>query len=223
MLLRNLKNGGLPSGLLIAFGKTTQKIRRCGCAETIYQAVYVYATGELNPELAASRRRGRKRRKPRKTATQRTPRFVDKMVPISKRPTDVDDRVVPGHWEGDLIAGAQNRSAVATLVERNTRYVVLGHLPDNHGAGAVPVHQPRVDDKRVDENGERKRFASATLPRWARKSADVSAVLPLLYLRGLSTNDFGPALEQFLGSGHGLSASAIAVDHPVAGRGHGVP
>ena len=77
-------------------------------------------------------------------------------------------------------------------------------------AGAVPVRQPRVDDRRVDEDtGERKRFASAILPRWARKSAEVSAVLPLLYLRGLSTNDFGPALEQFLGSGHGLSASAI--------------
>src|SRR5699024_1191466 len=77
-------------------------------------------------------------------------------------------------------------------------------------AGAVPVRQPRVDDRRVDENtGERQRFASAILPRWARKSAEVSAVLPLLYLRGLSTNDFGPALEQFLGSGHGLSSSAI--------------
>lgn len=77
-------------------------------------------------------------------------------------------------------------------------------------AGSVPVRQPRVDDRRVDENtGERQRFASAILPRWARKSAEVSAVLPLLYLRGLSTNDFGPALEQFLGSGHGLSASAI--------------
>src|SRR5690625_3588855 len=76
-------------------------------------------------------------------------------------------------------------------------------------AGAVPVRQPRVDDRRVDENGERQRFASAILPRWARKSAEVSAVLPLLYLRGLSTNDFGPALEQFLGSGHGLSSSTI--------------
>src|SRR5699024_3302703 len=77
-------------------------------------------------------------------------------------------------------------------------------------AGAVSVRQPRVDDKRIDEaTGERRRFASAILPRWARKSAQVSAVLPLLYLRGLSTNDFGPALARFMGSGHGLSASAI--------------
>ena len=107
------------------------------CAETIYQAIYVHARGELKRELAASLRRGRRRRKPRKTAEQRTPRFVDEMVSISERPSDANDRVLPGHWEGDLIAGTQNRSAVATLVERSTRYVVLGHLPGDHGAAAV--------------------------------------------------------------------------------------
>lgn len=107
------------------------------CAETIYQAIYVHAKGELKRELTASLRRGRKRRRPRKTAEQRTPRFVDEMAPISGRPNDVDDRVLAGHWEGDLITGTQNRSAVATLVERSTRYVLLGHLPGDHGAQAV--------------------------------------------------------------------------------------
>ena len=77
-------------------------------------------------------------------------------------------------------------------------------------AGAVPVRQPRVNDKRTDEvTGKRKRFASAILPAWARKSPKVAEVLPLLYLHGLSSGDFGPALEQFLGSGAGLSASTI--------------
>ncbi|QDC17419.1 IS256 family transposase [Rhodococcus ruber] len=77
-------------------------------------------------------------------------------------------------------------------------------------AGAVAVKAPRVNDKRTDpDTGERKRFASAILPAWARKSTEVSEVLPLLYLHGLSTSDFGPALEQFLGSGAGLSASSI--------------
>ncbi len=79
-------------------------------------------------------------------------------------------------------------------------------------AGAVPVRAPRVNDNRVDEAtgpGQRCRFSSAILPAWARKSPQVAEVLPLLYLHGLSSNDFGPALEQFLGAGHGLSPATI--------------
>ena len=77
-------------------------------------------------------------------------------------------------------------------------------------AGAVPVKAPRVNDRRVDvATGERKRFASAILPAWARKSPQVAEVLPLLYLHGLSSGDFAPALEQFLGSAAGLSPATI--------------
>jgi putative transposase len=77
-------------------------------------------------------------------------------------------------------------------------------------AGAVPVRQPRVNDKRIDPTtGERMRFSSAILPAWSRKSPRVAEVLPLLYLHGLSSSDFGPALEQFLGSDQGLSAATI--------------
>ena len=77
-------------------------------------------------------------------------------------------------------------------------------------AGAVTVKAPRVNDRRIDDaTGERCRFSSAILPAWARKSPQVAEVLPLLYLHGLSSSDFGPALEQFLGSGAGLSASVI--------------
>ncbi len=77
-------------------------------------------------------------------------------------------------------------------------------------AGAVEVTAPRVNDRRVDpDTGARQRFSSAILPAWARKSPQMSEVLPLLYLHGLSTRDFGPALEQFLGSGAGLSATTI--------------
>jgi putative transposase len=77
-------------------------------------------------------------------------------------------------------------------------------------AGAVPVRAPRVNDKRTDPvTGERQRFSSAILPAWCRKSPRMAEVLPLLYLHGLSTQDFGPALEQFLGSGAGLSASTV--------------
>ena len=77
-------------------------------------------------------------------------------------------------------------------------------------AGAVSVTAPRVNDKRIDaDTAERQRFSSAILPAWARKSPQMTEVLPLLYLHGLSTSDFGPALEQFLGSSAGLSATTI--------------
>jgi transposase-like protein len=77
-------------------------------------------------------------------------------------------------------------------------------------AGAIDVHAPRVNDKRIDgATGERKRFSSAILPAWCRRSPKITDVLPLLYLHGLSGGDFVPALEQFLGSSAGLSASTI--------------
>ena len=77
-------------------------------------------------------------------------------------------------------------------------------------AGAIEVVAPRVNDNRVDpETGKRQRFSSAILPPWARKTPHVQEVLPLLYLHGLSSQDFGPALGQFLGSTKGLSAATI--------------
>ena len=77
-------------------------------------------------------------------------------------------------------------------------------------AGPVTVKAPRVNDKRLDEvTGQRRRFASSILPAWARKSPRVAEVLPLLYLHGMSSNDFAPALTQFLGTAHGLSPATI--------------
>ena len=77
-------------------------------------------------------------------------------------------------------------------------------------SGAIEVKAPRVNDRRTDpETGERKRFSSAILPPWARKSPRIAEVLPLLYLHGLSTGDFVPALEQFLGSAAGLSPATV--------------
>jgi transposase-like protein len=78
------------------------------------------------------------------------------------------------------------------------------------GAGPLEVQAPRVNDRRVDEEtGERMRFRSSILPPWARKSPKVAEVLPLMYLHGMSSGDFAPALEEFFGSAAGLSASVI--------------
>ena len=105
--------------------------------ETIYQALYFQARGGLKREVQAAIRTGRTRRKPHRDPHARTSRFVDPMVMISERPAEVEDRAVPGHWEGDLIMGAANKSAIGTLVERTTRYCMLLHLPDGHSAEQV--------------------------------------------------------------------------------------
>jgi len=105
--------------------------------ETIYQALYVQGRGELRRELARALRTGRARRKPQRQAAARQPRFAHPMVMISERPAEADDRAVPGHWEGDLVIGKDGASAIGTLVERATRYVMLVHLPKGRSAEDV--------------------------------------------------------------------------------------
>ena len=105
--------------------------------ETIYQALYFQARGGLKREVAQALRSGRTRRQPHRTPDQRNHRFVDPMIMISDRPAEIADRAVPGHWEGDLIMGEANKTAIATLVERATRYTMLVPLPDGHHAEAV--------------------------------------------------------------------------------------
>ncbi len=105
--------------------------------ETIYQALYVQGRGELRRELTRCLRTGRAVRRPRRMPDQRGQRSIPDKVMISQRPPEAADRAVPGHWEGDLIIGADNRSAIGTLVERSTRFVMLLHLPRRHGAEEV--------------------------------------------------------------------------------------
>jgi transposase, IS30 family len=106
--------------------------------ETIYKALYVQGRGELRRELTKCLRTGRGLRKPRKrTRVTNGAGRIPGMVNISERPAEVNDRAVPGHWEGDLIIGKDQASQIGTLVERSTGYVQLLHLPQTRGADVV--------------------------------------------------------------------------------------
>ncbi|MGH3869036.1 MAG: IS30 family transposase [Pseudonocardiaceae bacterium] len=105
--------------------------------ETIYQELYVQGRGELRRELTRCLRTGRALRRSRRIPDQRGRRGIPGKVMISERPAEAEDRAVPGHGEGDLITGKDNASAIGTLVERSTRFVMLLHLPGRHGADEV--------------------------------------------------------------------------------------
>lgn len=109
--------------------------------ETIYQALYVESRGALKRELVACLRSGRALRAPRARTRRQAWAHLTPEAVISERPTEADDRAVPGHWEGDLVIGL-GRSAIGTFVERATRFTMLVHLPRDKGYG----EQPRINN-----------------------------------------------------------------------------
>ena len=106
------------------------------CRETIYNAIYALPVGELRKELIICLRQGKSTRKPRTGGVDRRNQIPD-MVSIHVRPPEVEDRLVPGHWEGDLIKGKNNASAVGTLVERSSGYLMLVKMNDATATSAV--------------------------------------------------------------------------------------
>ena len=206
-------------------------------AETIYQALYVQARGALKREVATALRTGRARRKPHRRPDQRTPRFVDEMVMISERPAEVEDRAVPGHWEGDLIMGAGNASAIVTLVERSYRYVMLGHLPGGHTAEKVrdvlvdliatlPAHlRGSLTWDQGTEMAAHKQFSVATgVPvyfcdphsPWQRGSNEnTNGLLRQYFPKGTDLNIYGPEdLEHVSQELNGRPRQTLGWDNP---------
>jgi transposase, IS30 family len=107
--------------------------------ETIYRSLFLQARGALRKELTACLRTGRTQRCSHKRTEHSGVGRLPGMIMISERPAEVMDRAIPGHWEGDLIVGKGNRSAIGTLVERSSRYVILFHLPHGRTAEHVRV------------------------------------------------------------------------------------
>lgn len=106
--------------------------------ETIYSSLYLQGKGGLKKELISALRSGRLRRRPRRRGEQaKRANVLGDITPISQRPPEAADRAFPGHWEGDLLMGAFNRSALVTVVERRSRFLLLGDLPEGHDAQAV--------------------------------------------------------------------------------------
>jgi IS30 family transposase len=110
--------------------------------ETIYRSLYVQSRGELRWQLTQKLRSGRRTRRAQGPAETRG--RIPEMIPIAQRPPEVDDRRVPGHWEGDLLVGAGGKSAIVTLVERQTRYVLLAALEDQTSLHVTDVLAERI-------------------------------------------------------------------------------
>lgn len=139
--------------------------------EAIYQALYIQGRGALRRELTACLRTGRALRVPRARVQGRGKGFVTPEVLISARPPAVEDRAVPGHWEGDLILGLRS-SAIGTLVERTTRFTMLLHLPPmpGHGTGARVKNGPALAGHGAEAVRDAIARAMASLPEHLRQS-----------------------------------------------------
>lgn len=106
--------------------------------ETVYQALFLQARGELRTQLKLALRTGRVQRVPHGSTRPKQARIAG-MVNINERPAEVEDRAVPGHWEGDMIIGKGGKSQIATLVERHTRFVMLARVPYDRSADRVSL------------------------------------------------------------------------------------
>jgi IS30 family transposase len=180
--------------------------------ETIYQALFIQGRGALRRDLTTRLRTGRALRRPRRRVDGRADpdrRIPDKVM-ISERPAEAEDRAVPGHWEGDFVMGKNNRSAVATLVERTTRFLILLHLPGPHDAIAFQNATVEAMSK-LPEQLRRSLTWDQGLEMRNHKQISIAAEVPIYFCdphspwqRGTNENTNG-LLRQYLPKGTDLS------------------
>ena len=180
--------------------------------ETIYQALFIQGRGALRRDLTTRLRTGRALRRPRRRVDGRADsdrRIPDKVL-ISERPAEAEDRAVPGHWEGDFVMGKNNRSAVATLVERSTRFLILLHLPGPHDAVALQNATVEAMSK-LPEQLRRSLTWDQGLEMRNHKQISIAAEVPIYFCdphspwqRGTNENTNG-LLRQYLPKGTDLS------------------
>jgi IS30 family transposase len=181
--------------------------------ETIYQSLYVQGRGELRRELARCLRSGRAQR--RSQGFVQTRGKIPNMVMIADRPAEVADRAVPGHWEGDLIIGANGHSAVGTLVERSTRFVLLLHLGRDRSALGVEEAMKKAIATLPDELVRSVTWDSQGSEMSNHRSFTVATGVPIYFCdphspwqRGSNENTNG-LLRQYMPKGTDLSKHSV--------------
>ena len=192
------------------------------CHETIYSAIYVMPRGDLRTDLISLLRQGHAKRRPRARGQDRRGQIAD-MVSLHVRPPEIEDRLIPGHWEGDLIKGALNRSCVGTLVERTSRLVLLAKVEGGGTADAAlagfsgilnRVHEPMRKTLTYDQGKEMSRHKDLTA---ATGVAVYFADPHSPWQRGSNENTNG-LLRQYLPKGTDLSGMTQADLDTIARR-----
>jgi IS30 family transposase len=193
--------------------------------ETIYQSLFVQARGELRRELARCLRTGRTRRRPQGRASNRG--RIEGMVMISERPAEIEDRAVPGHWEADLLMGKNNRSQVATLVERSTRFVILAALDDKTAESVARVLSDRIQT--LPEGLRRSVTCDQGKEFSEHKTFSIASGVPVFFCdphspwqRGSNENTNG-LLRQYMPKGTDLSGRTQAELDQIADQLNGRP
>ena len=204
-----LKSGHSPeqvSGILARLHPDTPTLNLSH--ESLYTAIYAMPRGELRRDILDLLRQGRAARRPRSRGKDRRGQIID-MVPISERPSEVNERLLPGHWEGELIKGSRNKSSVGTLVERTTLFTVLAKMPSAQAADCAAAFSGvlcRLDaQQRLSLTYDRGREMAAHATLTANTGIKVFFADPHSpWQRGINENTNG-LLRQYLPKGTDLS------------------